>query len=205
MEYIGILAIGYLIGSAPFGYTLAAVHGVKIGKVGSGSSGGTNIMRALGLKWGLLVMALDMAKGTVAVGAALFLGHNWMVSAAVLFAVAFGHAYPVFLGFRGGGKSVSTIVGGMALLASWQVFAVVLTIWLFVFLKQKLRKRFIMSFTNLAVLCPGIPIGLGISYLSPWAFLIGLGFSAFLCFTHRNNIKRLLRGEEEPLGIINRK
>jgi len=205
MEYAGLLALGYSIGSLPFGYIIAAAHGIEISKVGSGSSGSTNIMRALGLKWGLLVMALDILKGAGAVVTALALGHEWMFSSAVLFAAAVGHAYPICLWFRGGGKSVNTIVGGMALIASWQVFLVVLTVWLFLFAKHKLQKKFIISLVNLTVLVPGIPIGLGLSYLSWQWGLIGFGFSIFLCWTHRDNIKRLLRGEEKPLEILNKK
>jgi len=201
VNYAGVLLLGYIIGSIPFGYLIAAAHGIEISKIGSGSSGSTNIMRALGLKWGLLVLLLDVFKGAAVVIISRILGYDWMVASAALFAAAVGHAYPLFLGLRGGGKSVNTMIGGMALLASWQVFAVVLAVWLFVFLRQKLRKRLVVSLINLAVLVPGIPIGLGLSYLSWQWGLIGFGFSIFLCFTHRENIKRLIRGEEKPLRV----
>lgn len=201
-EYPAALIAGYVIGSVPFGYAIAAAHGVKIDKVGSGSSGSTNVMRALGRKWGMLVLALDMLKGFVAVAlSVLVFDHSWIFSSAVLFVAALGHAYPVFLGFRGGGKSVNTIAGGMMLIASWQVLLAVLIIWLFFFATDKIQKRFIMSRNNLAIFGSSIPIGLGVSYQSPWWFLIGLGFSLFLCWTHRENIKRLLRGEEKPLKV----
>lgn len=203
MNYVGVLAVGYIIGSLPLGYIIAAWHDIEISKVGSGSSGSTNIMRALGIKWGLFIMAFDMFKGAGVVIIARMLGYDWMIAAAVLFAAAVGHAYPLFLWFRGGGKGVNTIVGGMALIASWQVFLVVLTVWLFLFVKHKLQKKLIISLVNLTVLVPGIPIGLGLSYLSWQWGLIGLGFSIFLCWTHRDNIKRLLRGEEKPLRLHN--
>lgn len=200
-KYIGLLALGYLIGSIPFGYIVSVAHGIAINKVGSGSSGSTNIMRALGKKWGFLVMAFDMFKGATIILIAVTLGHTGMFFAVALFATALGHAYPLFLGFRGGGKSVNTIVGGMILLASPYPIIISATVWLLLYAIQNAKKKFVMSRTNLAVLVPAIPFGLGVTYMSLWWGFIGLGFSAFLLWTHRENIKRLLCGEEKPLEI----
>lgn len=196
-DYIGALAIGYLVGSVPFGYFIAAAHGVEISKIGSGSSGGTNIMRALGVRWGLLVMLLDMAKGAGSVIIAfLVTDQGSMFAAAVLFCAMLGHTYPFYLRFRNGGKGVSTLLGGLFILATWQVIIPVFAAWCLGLYRFKT-----MSKVNLFILAPFIPVGLGITYFSLWWFLVGLGFIMFLYWTHRGNIKRLLRGEEKPLRI----
>ncbi|MCX6948442.1 MAG: glycerol-3-phosphate acyltransferase, partial [Opitutae bacterium] len=64
--FISSAAVGYLLGSLPFGYWVARAHGVDIFKVGSGNPGATNVKRTLGAKAGNTVLALDVAKGAIA-------------------------------------------------------------------------------------------------------------------------------------------
>src|ERR1017187_3087757 len=101
---IAVLAIAYLFGAIPFGYLLVRWKtGSDIRAAGSGNIGATNVMRTTGRAAGILTLLLDIAKGFAAVWIAGRLTNQdpfWMSAAAL--AVMAGHAYPVFLGFKGG-------------------------------------------------------------------------------------------------------
>src|SRR2546423_8334406 len=126
------LAIAYLLGAIPFGYLLVKWKtGADVRAAGSGNSGATNVMRTPGRAAGIATLLLDIAKGYVAVWITGRLTREdalWMSLAAL--AVMLGHAYPVFLGFRGG-KAVASVVGAFlcltpaALAAEVFIFVVV--------------------------------------------------------------------------------
>ncbi len=130
-----ILGAAYLIGAVPFGYLVGRLRGVNLFQHGSQNIGATNAGRVLGRGYGVLVFALDFAKGFVpvalAVPAAMALGGvdwplDWLRTGAA--ALTFlGHLYPVTLGFRGG-KGVATGAGVAAALVPGP-FAVALLTW----------------------------------------------------------------------------
>src|SRR5438105_15481379 len=94
-----VLVAAYLIGAIPFGYLIARARGVDILHAGSGNIGATNVGRILGKRFGLLVFALDFAKGAVPT----FLCLHWLgVTAGVIAGLAafIGHLFPVYLRFR---------------------------------------------------------------------------------------------------------
>ena len=111
-------ALAYLAGSIPFGYLMGLTRGVDIRTVGSGNIGATNVFRTLGKRLGAFTCALDVAKGVAAV--AVVPQAVWACAGAgapplgalvaCAAAVMLGHAFPVFLGFRGG-KGVATGLG----------------------------------------------------------------------------------------------
>ena len=106
------LVLGYLLGSFPSAYLLAKLKGENIFKVGSGNMGAMNTARNLGYGLGALVLLLDVGKGALASYVGLTLPGDTLLPAllAGIGAVA-GHAWPVFLGFRGGGKALATTLG----------------------------------------------------------------------------------------------
>src|SRR5439155_11039994 len=107
---------GYLIGSIPFALILARRWGASdLRRVGSGNLGAANVMRASGVTAGVIVAALDMAKGAASVWLAERLGSGPGLSAAAGLAAIVGHIYPVWLRFRGG-KGVATACGVFAVL-----------------------------------------------------------------------------------------
>ena len=106
------VAVGYLLGSLPFGYWAGRLRGIDLRLAGSGNTGATNVMRVLGLKVGVPVMALDIAKGAAAVVIARALSTDDIVPVLAAAAAVTGHMYPLFLGFRGG-KGVATGAGTM--------------------------------------------------------------------------------------------
>src|SRR5438270_9463492 len=106
------LAAAYLLGAIPFGYLLVKWKtGSDVRAAGSGNIGATNVLRTTGRGAGVATLLLDIAKGYLAVWLAGYLtGNNvWWTSAATL-AVMAGHAFPVFLGFKGG-KAVASFIG----------------------------------------------------------------------------------------------
>ena len=117
-DALAAIAIGYLLGSLPFGYWAGRLRGIDLRLAGSGNTGATNVMRVLGLKVGVPVMALDIAKGAAAVVVARELSSNDIVPVLAAAAAVTGHMYPFLLGFRGG-KGVATGAGTMIALVPW--------------------------------------------------------------------------------------
>src|SRR6185369_10134870 len=105
-------AVAYLLGAIPFGYLLVKWKtGGDVRAAGSGNIGATNVLRTTGRAAGIATLLLDIAKGYLAVWlAARWTGQDpfWMSVAAL--AVMAGHAFPVFLKFKGG-KAVASFVG----------------------------------------------------------------------------------------------
>src|SRR5437660_6293032 len=104
--------LSYLTGAIPFGYLIARARGVDILHAGSGNIGATNVGRILGKRFGMLVFALDFAKGAVPP----CLSFRWSgVTAGVTAGLAalIGHRFPAYLRFRGG-KGVATGSGVVA-------------------------------------------------------------------------------------------
>ncbi|HYE13167.1 MAG TPA: glycerol-3-phosphate 1-O-acyltransferase PlsY [Pyrinomonadaceae bacterium] len=195
-----VLLAAYLSGSIPFGYLLVRARGGgDVRQTGSGGTGATNVTRRAG-KWaGLATLALDAAKGALAVVLARGLlgagaGAEWWVAGAALAAVA-GHVFPVWLGFRGG-KGVATGLGAFLGLVP---LAVLCALPVFVLVVAATRYVSLGSITAAAVLpvCVWLLAGRD---AGP-AFAAALAGGALIIFMHRANIGRLLRGEESKLKL----
>lgn len=194
-------AAGYGLGSVSFALLLARARGIDLRQVGSGNLGATNAGRALGRKSGVLVYFLDALKGFLPVWLAL----RWTGSptVAVEMAVAagagafLGHLWPLWHGFRGG-KGVATLSGALLALAPLVVLAAGLSFLLGVLLTR------IMSVGSIAFGLALGPAAFVLQAPAPVALFAALG-GLGLIFTHRTNIRRLLRGEEQPLGRASRK
>lgn len=196
LQVILALAMGYLIGSIPTGYLIVkAKTGEDIRKVGSGSTGATNVKRVLGKKWFFIVMILDAIKGALPVVLAYLFMHAFAkygitpVAAAV--AVLLGHSKSIFLGFTGG-KSVASGVGTILALNPL-VGLCVAVIWAII--------TWISKYVSL-----GSIIALAVSPIIMWAFKEPVGYVAYcavgalyIIWLHRENIKRLIKGEENKV------
>jgi acyl phosphate:glycerol-3-phosphate acyltransferase len=189
------LVIAFLLGSLPFGLWICRFKGIGDPRVsGSGSSGATNVGRLLGPFFFFLVMILDVAKGTLAVAFCLSWGGVppvMAVGAAVL-----GHVYSPFASWKGG-KGVATTAGGMLLLVPKGLFAAVVV---FLLLFLLFRRISLASLTGAIAL----PILVWVFGEQTPIFRMSLVlFSAFLCWTHRENISRLLQGKERQVEMVN--
>ena len=185
------LALGYLLGTIPFGlfFTWASGAG-DVRKIGSGNIGATNVLRS-GKRWAAAATLLcDAAKGAVAVLLArYFLGHGTEVFAAL--GAVLGHLFPVWLRFKGG-KGVATFLG-VCFALYWPVGLLVAATWL--------GAALVWRISSLSAL---IAIALSSAYFlllhqDSYAVL-ALVLSALIYVMHRDNIRRLLRGTEPRIG-----
>src|SRR5919108_1674705 len=117
MTEVAAVLGGYLLGSLPFGYWLVRVfRGDDIRTLGSGNTGATNVVRLYGRRLGITVALLDVAKGLAAAALGLWAG-GARIGVLAGAAAMLGHARPVFLRFRKGGKMVATAGGAFFALA----------------------------------------------------------------------------------------
>ncbi|MEO0465414.1 MAG: glycerol-3-phosphate 1-O-acyltransferase PlsY [Pseudomonadota bacterium] len=183
--------IGYLAGSIPFGLVLTKAAGIDLRAIGSGNIGATNVLRSGRKDLALATLLLDSFKaGLVALAFNLFFGP---LAGLIAGAAAFvGHCYPVWLGFKGG-KGVATYAGLLAFL-HWPSFLIAAPVWGAIFALSRI--------SSLSALIAAIVVPVGAWLLGAPSFLIvGLAaLSAFVFWTHRSNIGRLLRGEEPRFG-----
>jgi len=193
------LAMGYVCGSLPFGLWIGRLaRGVDIRTLGSGNLGATNVYRTLGPGLGILTLLLDIAKGALPVGlvplsplgSAFPGGPEWCRLAVALAAVT-GHMWTFLAGFRGG-KGAATTVGVLLALApaAFGVFVVV-------FFVVVAATRYVSLGSTLGAVAFAVALG----FLAPHgvrspSFLLGVILAVLVVVRHRDNFRRLLRGEE---------
>jgi len=185
------LPVAYVLGSIPFGLIIATKFcGLDPRTDGSGNTGATNVARLCGAKWGVVVLVCDAFKGLVAVAVCMSLApesallHSLAAMAAIL-----GHRYSCFMNFKGG-KAVATTVGVFIPLAFWQLVIAgavcILVIW---------RSGFVsLGSLTLVTLLPILMLIFGNWGPLPLAVLV----AAIVFYAHRENIRRLMKGEEKP-------
>ena len=202
LSFIGLVILGYLIGSIPVGFILGKLtRGIDIREHGSGSIGMTNVMRTIGVKAGILVFFADMAKGAVAVALAwpIFSSSPEMVAWGQMAGGAsavIGHSWPVYIGFRGG-KGIATGFGALMVIF-WPVGLITLAVFLAVVgLSRYVSLGSILG--SVIMLVAMIPF---VVYSSePFAYnVLGLVVVPIVIFRHRDNIGRLLSGTESKIG-----
>ena len=187
--------LGYCLGAMPFGLILAkmAGHG-DIRNIGSGNIGATNVLRTGNKFLAALTLALDILKGAVAVWISFASGDAFIIMLTALAAV-FGHMFPVWLKFKGG-KGVATGLGvffalmpplGIAMAVIWLLTAVFF------------RISSLAALTAFALAPPLAFLWLGDLNLTVVSAVIAI----FVFWKHRENIKRLQRGEEPKIGKKN--
>jgi glycerol-3-phosphate acyltransferase PlsY len=191
MQVFLLVFTSYLFGAVPFGVLAARSQGVDLSSVGSGNVGATNVHRALGWRWSLLVFALDVCKG---LGPALLArqvlrDHVVEWSFVVGLAAISGHCASPFLRFKGG-KGVATGLG--AILASTPLVACGA---LSVFLVMMFAFQWV-SLASLAAAVSLIPFDLMFK-VPPPVMAAHAALALFLIYRHRSNIRRI-RNREEP-------
>ena len=192
--------MAYLLGSIPFGYIIVWIGGRgDIRKRGSGNIGATNVARVSGILPGVMTLALDGAKGYVAVWlAGRVTGDNirWMSLTAVI--VLAGHIWPVWLGWHGG-RGVAT--GAAAFLPfCWQAIAGAIVVWILVVVFWRYVSLGSISATAALPLLTYLLYAPG--HAPPVALSASVSLAAVLVIArHRANIVRLLEGSEPQIYI----
>jgi glycerol-3-phosphate acyltransferase PlsY len=188
---LAALAFGYLLGSIPFGLIFSWLAGAgDVRKIGSGNIGATNVLRT-GKKWAAAAtLVFDAGKGAAAVLIARRYGPELAVVAAALGAFL-GHVFPVWLKFRGG-KGVATFLG-VTLALFWPVGLLAAATWV--------AAAAIWRISSLSALIAVLatPIYFALFGQYPYA-LTALVLALLILSTHRENISRLLRGQEPRIG-----
>jgi glycerol-3-phosphate acyltransferase PlsY len=190
-HYLIALAVGYLLGSIPFGLLFAMLAGEgDIRAIGSGSIGATNVLRT-GNRWAAAAtLIFDAAKGAVALLVARAFYGEFAAMAAALGAFL-GHLFPVWLRFKGG-KGVATALGIMLALY-WPSAVAPAIAWALVLATSRISS---LSSLAAAVVAPIALYAMGREDYALFALIL-----AVLIFVmHRANIARLLKGEEPRVG-----
>ncbi|MBV9506817.1 MAG: glycerol-3-phosphate 1-O-acyltransferase PlsY [Acidobacteriia bacterium] len=194
MPFLAVV-LAYFIGAIPVGYLLVKWRtGSDVRAAGSGNIGATNVLRTAGKASGVATLLLDIAKGYIAVWIAERASQNspaWMSLAAI--AVMAGHAFPIFLGFKGG-KAVACFIGAFLRLTPLPMSAA------------------LVVFAGLVAWTRHISIGsiiaAGTFPLAVWLLLqpplsvevASVAAAAIIIYRHKANIERLRRGKEHVLS-----
>ena len=189
--------IGYLLGSVPVGLIVGRVaRGIDIRDFGSGRTGFTNVVRTVGARWGVVALAGDLAKGAGPVLIAFVVSDEPYVHAAAGLAVAIGHDWPIFAGFRGGRGVAASYGVALAL----NPIAALALLPVAIGLVAVTRIMSLMSL-GLAPVLAGVFVVLAALNMQPWAYAgYAVVAAALLLVLHRENIERLLAGTEPRLG-----
>ena len=189
-----VILLGYAIGSVPFALLLARRWGAPdLRTIGSGNLGAANVFRASGVTAGILVAALDIAKGALSVTLAQYVSGQEAAPAAAGLAAIVGHIYPMWLRFRGG-KGVATACGVFSVLTpaamvpALALFAV--TVWV---------TKYISLGSVLATLA--LPPSAYVTGSRGTAVAAAFAAAALIVFRHRSNLTRLQLGRERRLGV----
>jgi len=203
---ITFIVLGYLVGSISFGLLIGKlVKGIDIRNFGSGSTGATNVARVCGPIWGIVALALDMGKAAIPVAITVYILEtpSWSHSLTGLAAIA-GHSWPLFTNFKGG-KGIASGWAALIVLSPWSGLAATLAAAPVIGITKYVSLGSIIgstvggsSITVLAILnnvgikgVPNIPL-IYIAY--------GIIGSSITIILHRENIKRLINGNESKLG-----
>ena len=192
-----LLVLSYLLGSIPTSFWVGrTVYGVDLRTQGSGNLGATNTFRVLGWKAALPVFIVDVAKGFVpAFVFPRFDADPWPWALAYGAAAILGHVFSVWVKFRGG-KGIATSAGVFLGVAPWAVLAG-FVVWALTVATTRI--------VSLASMLAALTIPVAVWLMPPpqggrtlEGFTIAL--AAFVIWRHRDNVRRLLRGEEHRFG-----
>jgi len=188
--------LGYLAGSIPFGLLITRIAGAgDLTRIGSGNIGATNVLRTGRKGLAAATLLADLLKGGLPVG----VGHAWLgpdIAVLVGLGAVLGHCFPIWLKFRGG-KGVATAAGvilaltPLVMLIGVVVFVAVVWVWRYV------------SLGSIAAAI-AVPVIAWLSgHVQPAELYVALGLIIIL--KHHDNIRRLLRGEENKLSFSAKK
>lgn len=186
---LAAIVVSYAIGTIPSAIVVARAKGIDITTFGSGNPGASNVARAIGWKYGIIVFAIDAAKGALPAIAAL--GHRptaYLCGAAAIL----GHIFPLNRKLKGG-KGIATGAGVLLALHP-PVMLICAAVWI---ATMKLTKK--ASVASIVVI-PLVMALLVIFGKPTWEIFAFIGIGVLIEIRHISNIKRLLSGSEPPVN-----
>lgn len=206
MEILILIIIAYLLGSIPTSVWIGKYfYGIDIREHGSGNAGATNTFRVLGKKPGIIVLIIDILKGSAAVSLAYWfedvLPANEFIDIEIGLAIAcvFGHIFPVFAGFRGG-KGVATLLGATIIITPISC-ALALVVFLIVLFSTR--------YVSLSSMSAGVSYPFILHFIlhnqHPSLTIYSILIALLLIITHRKNIRRLLTHTESKIVLAKSK
>ncbi|HKA02519.1 MAG TPA: glycerol-3-phosphate 1-O-acyltransferase PlsY [Candidatus Solibacter sp.] len=196
MMPLASLVIAYLLGAIPFGYLLVKLKtGGDVRDKGSGNIGATNVMRTSGRTAGFATLILDIAKGYLAVVIADRLtGGDTLVMSAAAATVMAGHAFPVFLRFKGG-KAVASFVGAFLYLTPLALGVETIVFVVIVFWTRHISLGSIVGAAT-------FPLAVWLVQRGGWPELAASVLAAaFIIYRHSSNMQRLRDGTENVFKL----
>jgi glycerol-3-phosphate acyltransferase PlsY len=196
VTFVGLVVLGYLLGSCPWGYWLVRlIKHEDIRKVGSGNIGASNVWRTYGRWLGVPVVVLDTLKGFIpAVLGMMYVYPHHLSGICAGAAAMLGHWRPLFLRFAKGGKMVATCGGVFLGVAIW-VALVAGIVWLLVFLTTRYASA-ASVLAGIALPVAAVALEYPISVV-----LFGVGAASAIVYLHWGNIRRLRAGTEHRFRL----
>lgn len=206
---LGLILLPYLLGSINAAIIVSKVlYRVDIRTLGSLNAGSTNMFRELGFKAGALTQVVDIAKGSISAALPYFVfwllpsQNHWFAKydlemQAIICGLlsVIGHLYPIYFGFRGG-KGINTLLG-MMLVTNWIASLICLAGWILILY---VNRYVAIASMGAVMIYPLYLIAKSIIFqetLNIPLVAIGFGMAFLVIFTHRSNIARLVKGEED--------
>lgn len=196
MKIFFAAVLSYIIGSIPTGYIIARLlKGIDIRRHGSGNIGATNVARVVGKIPGIITLSTDILKGFIPVFfvPGLVGDQSNIIKIVCVLAVICGHNWTIFLGFCGG-KGVATTAGAIIGLMP-VVFVSGFLVWCDVFI--------IWRYVSVASISAAVSLPLFLFlYKEPFLYqVLGIAVAIIGIYRHKENIKRLLKGEEKKFKL----
>lgn len=204
IDYLIFGTLAYLLGSIPTAVWVGkGKYGIDVREHGSKNAGATNTFRVLGKKPGVVVLSIDVLKGSTAVLLPFIFNvgewtsdHLIQVKLVCALAAVLGHVFPLFANFNGG-KGVATSLG-VVVGVHPSAALICIILFLIVFL--------ISNFVSLGAIVAAVSFPLSILLIfkerSTWLIVFSIVLSAAVIFAHRKNIKRLMLGEESKMNLF---
>jgi len=194
IEFILLSIFAYLLGSVAFSFLIGKAKGIDLREIGSKSATDTNLARAFGWRYGIIGGIFDLLKGMMPTFFALkYLFNPWQIIVVAILPTL-GHNFPVYFKFKYGGRGASTFFGSSLILIGPKFFLPIFLIWFLILSLTKMTglTNFIFPWVLAGFLYFWYRLGF---FPFPY-FIFGVLEAFLLNFALRNNIRRLIRGEE---------
>ena len=194
VKIVLMFIVAYLLGSIPSGVLMAKRVHKDLHQEGSGNTGTTNTFRVLGVKAGVIVLLMDLLKGTIATLQPIIFHVHTINPLLIGLGAILGHTFSIFDHFRGG-KAVATSAG-MLLAYNPLFFTIAASLFIILLLLSSM-----VSFAS--VISALILVGISFLFHDVILSTVAIVLTAFIIYRHRTNISRILNGSENlvPFGL----